>query len=145
MAAEVDSHVRHGHTYLIDDRAAALWTPPGIHADNSQLIEQFAAHGDDQLLETAFPLFIEMAEWRPDEPHFYLHLIGARDATRGRGLGSVLLRRVLDICDAENTPAYLEASTLRSAALYERHGFAQIARIDFAPGVALHPMLRTPA
>jgi hypothetical protein len=41
-------------------------------------------------------------------------------------------------------PAYLEASILRSAALYERHGFTRIATIDFAPGVALYPMLWTP-
>jgi len=31
---------------------------------------------------------------------------------------------VLDRCDAEATPAFLEASTPRSRALYERLGFA---------------------
>lgn len=145
MNAEIEAHLTHGHTYLVDDRAAALWTPPGIRADEEGLVEQFGRHGDDARLEAAMPTFLEMVEWRPDEPHFYLHLIGARDTARGLGLGSVLLQRVLDVCDAEGIPAYLEASTSRAAALYERHGFEEIATVTFAPGVALHPMLRAPA
>lgn len=145
LAAEIESYVRHGHTHLVDDRAAALWTPPGVRADEEKLVEQFGIHGDDALLEAAFPQFLEIGAWRPEEPHFYLHLIGARDEARGVGLGSVLLERVLAVCDAEQTPAYLEASTPRSAALYERHGFERLGAIDFAPGVTLHPMLRTPA
>lgn len=145
LIAEIDSYLRHGHTYLVDDRAAALWTPPGITADDEKLVEQFGIHGDNALLEAALPQFLEIGAWRPEQPHFYLHLLGARDRSRGQGLGSVLLDRVLAVCDAERTPAYLEASTLRAAALYERHGFEHLAAIDFAPGVTLHPMLRTPA
>ncbi|MEZ5243594.1 MAG: GNAT family N-acetyltransferase [Acidimicrobiales bacterium] len=145
MAAEVDSYLNHGHTHMIDDRAAALWTPPGIRSNDDALGEAFGRHVAPELLEAAFPLFIAMEECRPPEPHFYLHLIGARDRARGQGLGSVLLERITSICDDERHPAYLEASTPRSAALYARHGFVEVAVIEFAPGVALRPMIRDPA
>ena len=56
----------------------------------------------------------------------------------------MLLERVLALCDAEGRPAYLEASTSRSAVLYTRHGFVETAAIEFAPGVTLRPMVRNP-
>ena len=43
---------------------------------------------------------------------------------QGRGMGAALLKPMLDRCDAERMPAYLEASSPRNRALYERHGFA---------------------
>jgi len=145
MSAEVDSYLTHGHTHIVAGQAAALWTPPGVRSNDDALGEAFGRHVAPELLEAAVPLFIEMEEHRPAEPHFYLHLIGARDRARGQGLGSLLLERVTSICDAEGHPAYLEASTPRSAALYARHGFMEVAVIEFAPGVALRPMLRDPA
>lgn len=145
MAIEFDAHVGHGHTYVIDTRAAALWNPPGVHADMDGVSAFFGEHADPQRLEDAIPQFIEMAEWRPEEPHFYLHLVGARSEHRGRGLGSRMLDRVLRTCDAEGVPAYLEASTPQSAVLYARHGFEQLASITFADGVSLLPMLRPSA
>ena len=145
MTAEVGSYLNHGHTHVIDDRAAALWTPPGIRSNDDALGEAFGRHVAPELVEAAFPLFMEMEEFRPEAPHFYLHLVGARDRARGQGLGSALLERVMAICDAERHPAYLEASTQRSAALYARHGFVEAGAIEFAPGVVLRPMLRDPA
>lgn len=145
MTAEVASYLNHGHSHIIDDRAAALWTPPGIRSNDDALGEAFGRHVAPELLEAAFPLFMEMEECRPSVPHFYLHMIGARDRARGQGLGSVLLERVTALCDEEGRAAYLEASTPRSAALYARHGFVETAAIEFAPGVALRPMVRDPA
>jgi GNAT superfamily N-acetyltransferase len=59
----------------------------------------------------------------PDEPHYYLAFIGVDPGWQGRGLGSALMHPVLDRCDGERMPAFLEASTPRNRALYERHGF----------------------
>jgi GNAT superfamily N-acetyltransferase len=145
MENEVDRHLPLGHSYIVDDLAAALWTPPGIDAESEEfalLVNDLA--GADHMAPL-FPQFIEMMQWKPDEPHFYLHVIGAVDRARGKGYGSLLLRRVTDVCDREGFPAYLEASTARSAALYARHGFEEMAVINFAPGVALRPMLRPAA
>ena len=57
-------------------------------------------------------------------PHYYLAFLGVDPVWQGRGLGAALLAPVLEHCDAERTPAFLEASTPRNRALYERHGFA---------------------
>jgi GNAT superfamily N-acetyltransferase len=145
MENEVDRHLPLGHSYIVDGLAAALWTPPGIDAESEEfalLVNDLA--GSDHMA-TLLPQFIEMMQWKPEEPHFYLHMIGAVDRARGKGYGSDLLQRVTDICDREGFPAYLEASTPRSAALYARHGFEEMAVIDFVPGVALRPMLRPAA
>ena len=37
MTAEVGGYQHHGHAYVIDDRAAALWAPPGAEVDQSPL------------------------------------------------------------------------------------------------------------
>jgi GNAT superfamily N-acetyltransferase len=59
----------------------------------------------------------------PREPHYYLPFVGVEPEWQGRGLGSSVLAPVLERCDSERMPAFLEASTPRNRALYERHGF----------------------
>jgi GNAT superfamily N-acetyltransferase len=59
----------------------------------------------------------------PSEPHYYLPFAGVDPEWQGRGLGAALMRPILDRCDEAGTPAYLEASSPRNRALYERHGF----------------------
>jgi GNAT superfamily N-acetyltransferase len=60
----------------------------------------------------------------PAEAHYYLPFVGVAPEWQGRGVGAALLKPVLDRCDSERMPAYLEASSPRNRALYERHGFA---------------------
>jgi ribosomal protein S18 acetylase RimI-like enzyme len=59
----------------------------------------------------------------PRKPHYYLAFIGVDPEWQGRGLGGAVLAPVLERCDAEGMAAFLEASTSRNRALYERHGF----------------------
>jgi GNAT superfamily N-acetyltransferase len=67
-------------------------------------------------------------EWRHLRgPHYYVRDVGVLPDMQGRGLGRALLRPTLERCDREGLPAYLEASSERSAELYERLGF-QITR-----------------
>ena len=49
-------------------------------------------------------------EGHPEEPHWYLVVIGSDPTVRGEGFGQALMRSRLDRCDAEHAPAYLEAS-----------------------------------
>jgi GNAT superfamily N-acetyltransferase len=57
-------------------------------------------------------------------PHWYLAVMGVAPEWQGKGLGTALMRPGLDEIDAKSLPAYLEASTARSRALYQRNGFA---------------------
>jgi GNAT superfamily N-acetyltransferase len=59
----------------------------------------------------------------PREPHYYLPFVAVDPEWQGRGLGSGVLAPMLERCDGERMPAFLEASTPRNRALYERHGF----------------------
>ncbi|MGH2882176.1 MAG: GNAT family N-acetyltransferase, partial [Solirubrobacteraceae bacterium] len=81
----------------------------------------------------------------PAEPHYYIRSVGVRPALQGRGLGSALLRPTLERCDSEGVSAYLEASSERSAALYERLGFVHLGVLELQDGAPpLWPMRRPP-
>jgi ribosomal protein S18 acetylase RimI-like enzyme len=81
----------------------------------------------------------------PAEPHYYLPVVGVEPQWQGRGLGTALLRPVLERCDDEKLPAYLEASSPRNRALYQRHGFQVTGQFSVGPGSPpLWPMWRTP-
>ena len=79
------------------------------------------------------------------EPHYYIRYLGVATRFQGHGLGTALLRPTLDRCDAEGVAAYLEASTERSAALYERLGFIHLGDLRVPDGPRFWPMRRPPA
>ena len=66
-------------------------------------------------------------------------------ARQGQGLGSRLMGPLLGRLDDGRLPAFLEASTDRSRALYERHGFDVIATFNMpGRGPLLRQMWRDP-
>ena len=85
-----------------------------------------------------------MGCYHPNEPHWYLPLIGVDPLHHGKGLGSALLEHATIKFDNDNVLAYLESSNKRNIHLYERHGFELLGIIqvnDFPP---IFPMLRKP-
>ncbi|MFI6869338.1 GNAT family N-acetyltransferase [Nocardia sp. NPDC050406] len=75
-------------------------------------------------------------------PHRYLHVIVTLPEHRGKGAGAAIITdRVKAAADA-GVPAYLEASTERSARLYERCGFVHEGEHIVLPenGPTLRPM-----
>jgi len=52
------------------------------------------------------------------------------------------MRPLLDRCDQEGLPAYIEASSERSAALYERLGFQHIKELRVGDSPPLWLMIR---
>jgi GNAT superfamily N-acetyltransferase len=84
-------------------------------------------------------------EWRHVHgPHYYVRDVGVLPSMQGRGLGRTLMGPTLERCDREGLPAYLEASSERNAALYERLGFriTSVLRVGSCPPLRL--MLRAP-
>ncbi|MGQ0607078.1 MAG: GNAT family N-acetyltransferase [Chloroflexota bacterium] len=118
-------------TYTTDDHGGvALWLPPG--------------HGGPSVLESLrmMPAIGRLSGWRRlrkvsnliaeletrhrhhvPTPHFYLSALGVEPDRQGEGIGTALMKPVLDRCDRDHVPAYLETATARNVLLYERLGF----------------------
>jgi ribosomal protein S18 acetylase RimI-like enzyme len=78
--------------------------------------------------------FDAMKSHHPAEPHYYLYLLGVHPNHQSKGLGSALLRAMLERCDCEQMPAYLEASSSANIPFYRQHGFRVIREFQFGPG-----------
>lgn len=79
------------------------------------------------------------------EPHLYVRIIGVRTALQGQGLGSALMQPILQRADSAELPTYIEASTERSAALYERLGFRHTDVLELPEGGPPLWLMRRPA
>ena len=127
--------------------AAALWLAPGQELGDAFWEERggaFAAALENDV-ERLLSLADLMTAHHPHEPHWYLLAIGVSPVRQGDRLGSALLAHTLARADATGTPAYLEASSTRSRALYERVGFVATGEFAGADGPPLWPMWREPA
>ncbi|MFF9123772.1 GNAT family N-acetyltransferase [Streptomyces sp. NPDC014889] len=160
MAAFTDIVLAEGRIDVTEDgTACALWLsmPPAADGDGPADADGSgdAAGADDavRLRESVDPANARveeiarlMADSHPsDRAHEYLWMIGVAPARQGEGLGSALVRHVLDRCDREGVPAYLEASSERSTKLYERLGFAFADHtLDIPDGPRMWPMWREP-
>ncbi|MQC25481.1 MAG: GNAT family N-acetyltransferase [Chloroflexi bacterium] len=123
-------------------RAVALWLPPGVHSDEEALGAFAMASVDEERLPGMFALMERVGEVHPQEPHWYLPVIGVDPPNQGKGLGSALLQHMLARCDADHLPAYLESSNPRNNPLYERHGFEVMEEIQVADSPPIWPMYR---
>lgn len=130
--------------YYEDFAGTALWLPPGAAPDENAVIQAIGETVADERLDTVFSIFEQMDAYHPLEPHWHLPLIGVSPAVQGQGIGSALLRYALETCDREQAPAYLEATSRRNAALYERHGFEVLGCIEVEDCPPITPMLRRP-
>ena len=93
--------------------AAALWDPPNQwqETQRAQLamtptfirvfgLRSMRGHAVQEAMKRA----------HPEEPHWYLAVIGSDPTVRGQGFGQALMRSRLQRCDAEYCPAYLEST-----------------------------------
>lgn len=134
----------HGSAHQIAGCAAGLWLPPGVEPDEETMVALIEVAVAEGKREAMFGMFEQMARFHPEEPHWYLPLIGTDPAKQGSGHGSALLRHALAICDREKLPAYLEASSPRNVSLYRRHGFEVLGTIQAGDSPVITPMLRKP-
>jgi GNAT superfamily N-acetyltransferase len=131
-------------TVRADEGGAALWLPPGAEPDEEALIALLEESMEEPRRDQALLVFAEMGRVHPTEPHWYLPLVGVEPDSQGQGLGTALIRPVLELCDASGLPAYLEATSPRSRTLYERLGFEAVGAIRVGGCPVIVPMLRRP-
>lgn len=125
---------------------AALWDPPGRWKQSQReqlrmlpaVIRAFRGRlGEGRALTE------QMKAVHPQEPHWYLAVIGSDPDVRGGGFGAALLRSRLDRCDDEGAPAYLESSNPDNIGYYNRFGFEVTGEIVIPGGPSLWPMWRS--
>ena len=104
----------------------ALWVPPGRWrlsvAQQLRILPSMLRVFGRGLSRAQRGLAV-MDSRHPRKPHYYLDSLGVQPEWQGRGLGSALMQPVLERCDRERMPAYLNAGSSRSRDLYLRHGF----------------------
>lgn len=117
--------------------AAALWDPPGRWKQTP---------GEEMRMMPSFLLALGLQVGRgmgmselmkknhPEEPHWYLAVIGSDPDVRGGGFGHALMTSRLDKCDAEGAPAYLESSKESNVPYYMRFGFEVTGEITMPGG-----------
>ncbi|GAA2763067.1 GNAT family N-acetyltransferase [Streptomyces paradoxus] len=149
MAAFTDIVLAAGRIDVTEDGSAcALWLP--VPADEGHDAEdegpaqvREAVDPDNERVERIGRL--TAAIHPTGRAHEYLWMIGVAPGRQGEGLGTVLIETVLDRCDREGLPAYLEASNARSRRLYERLGFEPAGpALDLPDGPSMWPMWREP-
>jgi ribosomal protein S18 acetylase RimI-like enzyme len=129
---------------------AAVWAPPegwrvpitATLRETPPMVRVFGRH-----LPLALRSRLRMEGRHPRKPpHWYLAFMGVAPEWQGRGLGTALMQPALEILDAAGTPAYLESSTPRSRALYQRNGFEVTGEFNLpSAGPPLWQMWREPA
>ena len=123
---------------------AALWLAPGVRPDEETMTEIVQSTVPPSIRDDAFAVFERMAHYHPEEPHWFLPLIGVDPAHQGQGIGDALMRYALQRCDRDHMPAYLESTNPRNITLYRRHGFEELGTIRVGSSPPLVPMLRHP-
>jgi ribosomal protein S18 acetylase RimI-like enzyme len=131
-----------------DGRAAALWSAPGawelqptdVTRDLRDMVRALGLRLGRGRVQT------QLESLHPKDPtHWYLGYLGTRGADQGNGLGSAMLRTVLDRADRDRVAAYLESSCERNLTLYERHGFEVVEEFSaLGKGPSIWRMWREP-
>ena len=118
----------HGEVYCTNNLlGASLWSPPGKW--KLSFFKQLFAF-PEMIYTTSIKNFLSriifinsVEKYHPEEPHWYLQVIGTDPINQCQGIGSAVLRPVLSICDQEGIPAYLETSNELNIPFYEAKGF----------------------
>ena len=122
----------------------ALWFPPGFGPNEEKFVEFLENTVNKDILEDGLRVFESMDEYHPNDPCWYLPLIGVDPAHQGIGLGTDLMKHALQRCDEDGLPSYLESTNPRNIPLYERHGFETMGVIQFGSSRPVTPMIRPP-
>jgi GNAT superfamily N-acetyltransferase len=151
FGAVYDTHVGEETVYVDPEgEGAAIWALPGHWRETPweqlRTASAFAHPRHWRRVPRILGGVFKAEAAHPDMPeHFYLATLGVAPNRQGEGLGSRLLAPILEICDSDGVPAYLESSKYSNIAFYARHGFRVIGELHLpGGGPTLFPMWRDP-
>jgi ribosomal protein S18 acetylase RimI-like enzyme len=140
-------------TYTTHDLAGvALWLPPGYGGPSViaslRMLPSVARLAGWRRLRTVSGAMEHLERRRRRHvptPHYYLSALGVEPRRQGEGIGTALLRPVLELADRAGVPAYLETAVARNVLLYERLGFEVVEELVL-PRTDVHGwLMRRPA
>lgn len=132
--------------------AAAIWQPP--NPDKPSFLEVFlngleAVVKLRSAIQRGGRVESAMARAKPAQPYWYLAVLGTEPAHRGPWLqghsrARRLMMSVLQRCDNDRSPAYLESSNADNLSFYKSFGFTITEEISLPDGPSLWGMWREP-
>ena len=133
----------HGAAHSVAGHSgAALWIPPDVHPDDAALEDLLERSVDDAAKPELFDVYAAMKSHHPEEPHWFLPLIGIDPFLQGRGLGMALMTYGLQACDRDGVQAHLDSTHPRNIPFYQRCGFELLATIEIGGHPPVYPMRR---
>ena len=82
---------------------------------------------------------------RPQDPHWYLDILGVDPAHDRSGIGSALLAHGLKRCDQSGEAVFLDTLSADNTRFYEKHGFDITANFTLPSGLSIWTMVRPPS
>lgn len=133
-------HLRNPYVFTTEGYdGGSYWDPPGKWKTGARDFVGMALpmlRGVNRRIPRALTGLGRMDKVHEAQPpdHYYLAVLGTRPDRQGKGIGSELMRPVLDRCDELGIGAYLESSKERNVPFYRRHGFEVVEEIEFSKG-----------
>jgi len=133
--------------------ASAVWLPPGAYPRSAQrevmtnirAVPAFARAGGRVRDSLKLLAAVDKAHKDIGGPHFYLGVLGTDPLYQRTGAGSAVIAPVLQRCDEQGLPAYLETQKEENLAYYARHRFQVVRKLELAPCPPVWTLLRDPA
>jgi GNAT superfamily N-acetyltransferase len=145
---ELKLHLPHGAVYTTDDLAGgAIWAPPNEWRTSARDLVRVAPRllwYTGTRLVRSIRTMTAVESKHPKEPHWYLAALGTDPSHQGKGVGTALMQPILDRCDTDGEPAYLESSKESNIPFYRRFGFEVTGEIQLPNGPMVWPMWRDP-
>lgn len=144
----VEGALRYSTSWLAaGDGAVAVWIPPGgsgLDTMQEVMLESALRRRVGPTQTRRILHGLEMFEQTtPEEPHYYLSLLGTNPTAAGRGLGRRLLADNLTVIDRERAAAFLDCAD-DLVPFYESFGFRVVSSLVLPDGPHSNGMWRPP-
>jgi GNAT superfamily N-acetyltransferase len=132
--------------------AAAVWLPPdgyprGLRREVMTYVRTLPTlFQTGKRLGRAMALLgaVDKAHHEVPGPHYYLGILGSDPAFQRTGAGTAVLAPVLERCDTEGLPSYLETQKEENIAYYARHRFDLVQKLEVPGCPPIWTLLRQP-
>jgi len=123
-----------------DCAGGALWFAPGeLSISLVQTLRELAVLAPAlgvRGMRRALAIETVKRRHRPSDDHWYLETLSIAPARQRSGVGTALITPVLERCDAEGLPSYLETQRRANVPFYKRFGFSlqgEVTTLDSPP------------